>query len=101
MSRIYKTVGSSELLINAKHGPTMMEVPGIPATQEVLASFGLWFAVITGALPLLDRTTLRAAEPDRLWLTWPELIEELRYRVDDQREEQLLTVTRSILETHQ
>ena len=39
--RVYKTVGSSELLVNAKHGPTLMEVPGIPATQEVLGSFGL------------------------------------------------------------
>ena len=45
----------------------------------MLESFGLWFAVVTGALPLLDCTTLRAAEPAYMWLTWPELVEELRY----------------------
>ena len=83
VSRVYRTVGCPDLLINAKHGPTLTEVPGIPVTPEVLESFGMWFAVVTGALPLLDRTTLRAAEPDHLWLTWPELVEELRYRIDE------------------
>ena len=31
VSQVYRTVGSPDLLINAKHGPTLMEVPGIPA----------------------------------------------------------------------
>ena len=83
VSRVYRTVSSPAPLINAKHGPTLTEVPGIPVTPEVLESFGMWFAVVTGALPLLDRTALRAAEPDYLWLTWPELVEELRWRVDN------------------
>ena len=93
-------MGSPDLLINAKHGPTLTEVPGIPATQEVLESFGLWFAVVTGALPLLDRTTLRTAQPDHLWLTWPELVEELRYQVNNQLNSQLLAITLCILENH-
>ena len=67
----------------------------------MLASLGLWFAVITGTLPLLDRTTLRAAEPDHLWLTWPELVEELRYTVDDQQEQQSLMEALYVLEAHQ
>ena len=67
----------------------------------MLESFGMWFAVVTGTLPLLDRTALRAAEPDYLWLTWPELVEELRWRVDDTPSNGLLRVTLSILEGHQ
>ena len=101
VTRVYRTAGSPDLLINAKHGPSGTEVSGIAASEAVIMSFGLWFAVVTGALPLLDRTTLKMAKPDYLWMTWAELVEDISYKIDDAPVSELLMVSLAIIEHHQ
>ena len=69
-------------------------------SEGVVGSFALWFAVVTGALPLLDRTTLRMALPDYLWVTWQELLDGIRYKVDDEADSGLLMVALAVIESH-
>ena len=70
------------MLHTAKHGPSQKEVAGIPGSGEMLGSFAVWFAYVTGHLPMLDRALVRSHQPNTLWLTWPEVVENLRALVE-------------------
>ena len=82
VTRVYRSPGVNGVQLTAKHGPSQTEVAGIPGTSEMLSYFAVWFAYVTGQLPMLDRALLRSHQPSVRWLTWSEVVESLRALVE-------------------
>ena len=56
------------------HGPSKVDLSGVPLTEGLVRAFGLWFSVPQGAAGPLDRAVLRTAYPISLWVSPKELI---------------------------
>ena len=57
-------------MVNCRHMAASVDLRGIPATDLILSSPTLWWAVLVDALLPLDVLALRDHDPNHLWDTF-------------------------------
>ena len=63
---------AGKILVSCRHMATSVDLRGIPATDLILSSPTLWWAVLVDALLPLDVLALRDHDPNHLWDTFQE-----------------------------
>jgi hypothetical protein len=84
VTRVYPSVNPAAgaagggLVLHAKHGPSKIEVSGIPMTDACRDSMGVFIGILVGHIPEMDRVNLKAQYPTMLWLTALDMVELIR-----------------------
>ena len=88
----------SNIMCSVVHGPSKVEVVGVPLCEGVLGSFALHLSVLRGHVNAAERAILRQAAPTKHWRTVPESADIYRRLIQTDVEDEELIFLSKFLE---